>query len=235
MLQVVQRRLAEQLATSGDVLQAEQAQKAAEVHVKSLEEMGVAPQARAVTAPEAALVSRVDVSRGALVPAGSPLLELVPEGAIEIDLGIQPGDVDLLAPGLLIPLSAVSNERAGTVTGTLRLVSRRRNPDTGLFDVFVALPGDAGLFLNEFVSGSVPLHSKECLVVPRAAILPKEEGFVLFTVEEDVAKEHSVAVMLENDAFAGVSGDGLKEGDRVVVSGNYELRDGMAVKEQPAP
>jgi len=67
-------------------------------------------------------------------------------------------------------------------------------------------------------------------IVPRSAILPEEDHYVLFTVKDGRAREHTVRVDLENEKEVTVIANDLHTGEPVVTLGNYELKDGMAVK-----
>ena len=53
---------------------------------------------------------------------------------------------------------------------------------------------------------------------------------MLYTIRQGRAWKHEVDVGMENDQQVQVIGDGLQEGDEVVVEGNAELQDGMAVQ-----
>jgi len=68
------------------------------------------------------------------------------------------------------------------------------------------------------------------LIVPRSAVLPEEDHFILFTTKEGRAQEHQVHVGLQDQNETEVIADDLRPGDLVVTLGNYELKDGMTVK-----
>jgi hypothetical protein len=73
------------------------------------------------------------------------------------------------------------------------------------------------------------------LIVPRDAVLPEEGGeYVLYTVKDDHAVKRTVRVGLDDGRDVQVIGEDLKEGELVVVSGNYELEDQMSVKSREA-
>jgi multidrug efflux pump subunit AcrA (membrane-fusion protein) len=116
------------------------------------------------------------------------------------------------------------------VSGRIRLITRRVNPETRLVDVFVAPSMEGRLLLNEYVEGRIVIAGSDALVVPRASALPEAGQYVLYTVEKDRAVRHVVRLGLENTAEVQVTGDGLQEGQSVVVTGNSELHDGMAVR-----
>jgi multidrug efflux pump subunit AcrA (membrane-fusion protein) len=72
------------------------------------------------------------------------------------------------------------------------------------------------------------------MVVPRSAVLPEADHHVLFTVKADRAQQHIVQVRLANEKEVEVNGNDLVAGEPVVTLGNYELKDGMAVKVDPS-
>jgi intein/homing endonuclease len=52
----------------------------------------------------------------------------------------------------------------------------------------------------------------------------------MFTVKNDRAVKHSVQIGLENGKEVEVIGSDIEPGDPVVILGNYELKNDMAVK-----
>jgi multidrug efflux pump subunit AcrA (membrane-fusion protein) len=68
------------------------------------------------------------------------------------------------------------------------------------------------------------------MVVPSNAVLPEDDHYVLFIVQNGRALKRIVTPGLENHTRIEVAGKGLNLGDLVVDIGNYELEDGMAVQ-----
>ena len=89
--------------------------------------------------------------------------------------------------------------------------------------------------LNEYVRGEIVIAAEDSLVVPRAAVVPEEDHYVLYTVEQKRAVKHTVAVGIENNEQVQILDSDLHEGQAVVVSGNSELSEGMAVRSEPVP
>ena len=88
--------------------------------------------------------------------------------------------------------------------------------------------------LDGYVRGELMIAGADGLVVPRSAVLPDDEGFSMFTVDQGKAVEHKVSIAGEDDQSAEITGEGLAEGQAVVAVGNMELEDGMSVKVEPA-
>lgn len=217
------------LATNNQLLKAEQAFKQAELRLESLKQQGISDQ-KEIRANVTGLVNKVYVQEGAIVPAGNPLLEIVAQNRLEVRLGVEPGDIGRLASGRSVSLSFVNEPAQKGVTGKIRKISHAVNPTTRLMDVFVSLPGSAGFLLGEYVTGRIEAASSYGIVVPRSAVLPEEGNYVLYTVRNGRAVKHLVQVGLESSNEVQVSGGDLNPDDLVVVLGNYELEDGMAVK-----
>ena len=179
----------------------------------------------------AGVVSKVDVQPGQTVPAGGSLLEITAGNQVEISLNVDPDDVSYLKPGQAVQLNAVNDSSAAPIAGQIRTIVRRIDPATRLASVLVSMPPDAHWMLETFVRGQIVKNSEKALLVLRDAVLPDEGGeSVLFTVRDGHAVNHKVKLGLENDHDAQIVSDDVKEGDNVVVVGNYELEDGMAVK-----
>jgi membrane fusion protein, multidrug efflux system len=83
--------------------------------------------------------------------------------------------------------------------------------------------------LDSSVRAELVTNTKQALIVPRSAVLSEDNTYSLFTVKDDHAVKHVVILGLKNENEVEVTGDGLKDGDAVVVQGNMELEDGMSV------
>jgi hypothetical protein len=101
-----------------------------------------------------------------------------------------------------------------------------------LLSVLVRPDAESGLLLNELVQGRITVSSKRTLLAPRTAVLPEPEAdaFSLFTVVQGHAVRHRIRIGLENDSQVEIIALTVKEQDDIVVLGNYELQDGMAVE-----
>jgi multidrug efflux pump subunit AcrA (membrane-fusion protein) len=116
------------------------------------------------------------------------------------------------------------------VPGKIRKLSDSANATSHLVDVFVDLSSPGGFLLNEYVAGKITAASADGLLVPRSAVLPEQDHYVLFTIKDGHAQERAVQVVRENDKEVAVKGKNLHAGEPVVTVGNYELKDGMPVK-----
>jgi membrane fusion protein (multidrug efflux system) len=235
-LQLVQQRYDQKLATNSELFTAQNAVKSAQARLHSLEQGGAAgPHQLNVDA--AGIVSKVDVQAGQIVPVGGPLVEVADRKQIAVKLGVEPTDAAHLVAGQPVELLPVDVSATNPAAGKIRLVSQRVDPASRLVEVIVSPPEDSMLQLDSFVSGRITRSwsSAEGFVVPREAALPEDDGsYSLFTVKDGRAVKHSVKIGIESGQEVQVISDDLKEGDSVVIVGNHELDDGIAVQAEPA-
>lgn len=218
------------MATQGQVLQAEKALQAAQLNLKSLAQQG-AGRPRLIHAPAAGVVIQVMIQAGQLVPAGGPLVETISRNDLEVRLGLEKENVGQLRLGQPVRLWPINDGSAQGVSGTVRVITRQVDPQTRLVNVYVA-PEQAGegLWLNEYVKGRLTLASRQGLWVPPAAVLPRQDGsHEIFTVKDGRAVRCLVQVGLDNPDQVQIEGPGLAEGQPVIVVGNSQVGDGMAV------
>lgn len=230
-LAATQERYDLKLATSQDLLAAQQAEQDARLKDASLAARGVGGNGKIVAAA-AGVVSKLDLTAGALAPLGTALVAISTSGKLEVRLGVEAADVTSVAAGQTVTLES-ANRDLGKIASTVRSAGAALDPATGATDVRVPVPADAPLFLGEHVRASIELQKKDnALVAPRSAVLPDDDKQILFTVKDGKAVKHEVKLGLATDDLVEVSGTDLHPGDLAVTLGNYELEDGMAI--QPA-
>jgi membrane fusion protein (multidrug efflux system) len=234
-LQQTQQRFDLKLATNQELQQSQQGLQTARVKLDNLTQHGAGEKDKPITADAPGIVSKIDVQEGQIVPAGAPLLELVPQDRIEVKLGVEPADADNLKPGQPAELTPINTPSPAPIHGEIRLIAQRLNPDTRLIDVFVSLPRHHQLLLDTSIRGDITNQTTRAMIVPRQAVLPDDDGLTLFTVKNGHAVKHTVKTGLRNDKEVEVIADGLTAGDPVVIQGNLELEDGMSVSTETPP
>ncbi len=232
-LQYMQQRLDLQLATNDQLLTAKQAMEQARAKWESLRARG-SENPHLIRADAGSLISKVSVQAGAIVPAGNSMIEVVVQNRLAARLGIEPEDSGKVRPGQEVLLARVNATETRAILGKIRKLSDAANATSHLVDGFVDLPPSSGFLLNEYVAGKIKVASAEGLLVPRSAVLPEQDHYVLFTVKDGRAERHTVQVAMENENEVAVKGQDLYAGEPVVTLGNYELKDGMAVKADPS-
>ena len=228
-LRKVQERVDLKLATKGELLSAEEVFQQAGLRLKSLQQRGIGKE-KQVRSKGSGVIYKVHVEQGSVMPAGTPLVEIVPQDHIEVHLGVEQEDAGRLKKGQPVLLSLVNISQSSEVLGHIRTISRSINPVSRLVNIFVSLTSPDGFFLGGYVRGKIVIASKKTMVVPRSAVLPEDDHYVLFIVKNGRALKRIVKPGLENHTRIEVMGKDMNLGDLVVNLGNYELKDGMAVQ-----
>jgi len=232
-LAATQERFDLKLANSQDLLAAQQAEQDARLKVASLETRGLGGEGR-FTATAPGVVGKLDVSAGALVPAGTVLVSVSTNQGLEVRLGLEAGELASVRPGQTVQLQSANRRDAATVGSTIRAVGGAVDATTGAAEIRVPVPAGAPLLLGEHVKAAIVVLQREGLVAARSAVLPDNDRQILFTVKDGRAIRHEVKVGIVSGEGLELLGDGLQAGDAVVTLGNYELSDGMAVQ-MPEP
>lgn len=132
------------------------------------------------------------------------------------------------------PVSATAYDQAGDTkldTGTLLLINNQADPKSGTVQMKAVFPNArrqlwAGTFVNAEVTTSV---EKQALTIPTNALQINDKGqFVYVVGSDEKVSIRPVKVKQRTRGIALVS-DGLKDGETVVVQGQYRLKPGTLV------
>ena len=231
--QLLQERIRLKLAIQQELMTAQLRVEQAKIMLNNLTDRGIPMQpmgTRQIKAEHAGVIHLVSVQQGQIVPAGSPLLQLVDQNQWVVRLGVEPEDFYRLQPDQPVLLTPANKPVAQPVKGRIATITHQIDPVTRLLNVFVRPELNQQLLINDFVQAQIIVSSANTLVAPRQALLPDGNAYSLFTIEKGHAVKHQVQVGLENDTQVEVIANDLKNQDDIVVEGNYELEDGMAVE-----
>jgi len=226
-LDQMRNRLDLKLATNQELLAAERDWQTSQLQVENMNKMGI--YISKIKADLPGLVASVPTQEGLIVPAGSSLIDIAEQKYIEVKLNVEPSDASSIQMGQPVEISPVHEKEAKPVEGHVRLVTLSINPSSRMVNVFVRLPMETRLLLESFVRGRIVIGSKQALLVPRNAVLTDGDKYALFTVCDGHAAKHTVTIGWEDDKNTEIINKDIKEWMPVVVEGNYELKDGMAV------
>jgi len=228
-----QRLLNEQLATKAQVDAARKGLQDAGSTLQALEKRGLDVVQETLRAPMEGIITRLDVSQGQRVQADTTAMLIAAEKRLIARLGVEPEDLTDVHTGAAVTVTPVFMPGVSIET-TVREVHAMIDPNTQLVEVLAAIPEQQveHLVLGSRIRGSIQLASSTSLAVPRSAVLSEGDNAYLFVVEDGRARRVAVRTAGEQGDVVAVAGS-LSAGDKVVVTGNYELADGMAVREAP--
>ncbi len=157
----------------------------------------------------------------------SGVLTLMDFSQVKIEIDVSHTDIGRIQKGqsALLQVTALPDE---TYKGRVALVNLTADPLTKKFKVEVRV-NNPGLVLRPNTFGEVTLEistHEEALTIPQTAIL---EGRYVFLARENTAERRDITIGLQNTELVEVV-SGLREGELVIVEGNYGLEDGTEIE-----
>lgn len=211
--------------------QAQIAAKDAQAALQALKKVGSQKQEETVNALVSGTVTAVSVSEGDHIQQNAKILSLSPGSSLAVLLGVEPAEAVKVQRGMSVTLSpATALDK--TISGKVSAVNAVLDQQTRLVDVLVDIEPGAGdpQPIGTYMRGEITLKREQTLAVPRSAILYDKKGAYIFVVNQGRAHRLTIVPGLESGDLVAVKG-AVKSGDSIVIQGNYELTDGMRVKE----
>jgi membrane fusion protein (multidrug efflux system) len=188
------------------------------------EQVMTAPWGGVIASKNAEVGDVINPMMGGLGAAAGGVLTLVDYAQVKIVVEVTPNDIARLAHGQ----KAVVKAGQAEATGKVSVVSLTADPASKKFRIEI-LADNPGLVLRPGTFGSVvfEVNSHEnALAVSQMAVL--SDSFV-YVVENGKAVKRTVSLGLKNTTMIEIL-EGLKEGDQVIVEGNYGLVEGTPVE-----
>ena len=228
-LQRLEQLQGQQLATTSQVDAARKALADAQAQLAAARAQGLGGGRATQTAPFDGLVTAVQTQAGAQLAAGSAALLLAPANRLQATVGVLPEQARLLRPGMTAQVQAVFDPDQ-TAQATVLNVAGLIDPATGRVNVTLALPAQPWLLPGLAVQALLPLRTWSGWVVPRNAVLRDAHGQAyVFQDDHGRARRVKVSVEIDQAESSGVVGP-LDPALPLVVLGNYELENGMALR-----
>jgi membrane fusion protein (multidrug efflux system) len=194
-----------------------------------------------VKAPISGLVGERNYDEGDMANPAMPLVRIVQMERVKIVFQAAEQDLGRLAAGQEVEIRVKSHPDK-TFQGRIRKVSPVLDPMTRMARVEVLAP-NPGLSLKPGMFAEIEVRIgvlKKALTVPRYAAIENTsmetrggrdivvKKYFVFTVDSGKAIQRPIEVDYVNEVNIAVR-SGLQAGDTIVVSGQNNLRDGMAV------
>ncbi|MFC4707722.1 efflux RND transporter periplasmic adaptor subunit [Paraburkholderia caffeinitolerans] len=229
------------LATQSQLASAQKALDDAQQALAAQSAAGVAAGAKTLAAPVAGVVSQLSAAPGDQIQAGAALAQLAGANAASahaanVSLGVEPADAATIRAGdrvVLHPLSAP--QQSMQAQGQVAMVGAAVDAQSQLVNVGASVPLAGTAFLpGTRVRAEIDTQTGTWWEVPRAAVLQDAKGQYVYQVMPG-NKAHRVAVTVKVEHGGSYGVDGALDAARgLVVSGNYELEEGMAVRSAKA-
>jgi RND family efflux transporter MFP subunit len=222
--------LAQHLATNAQIAAAQKAVEDAIAAVETQRKLGNDQKTEVITAPFNGYVTALTVALGDRVQPNTTVLKLAPADRVQVTVGLQPEDAARVQIGMaaeVVPVFTPDSRLSGVVRGATGTI----NPATKRVDFWVELvAAEQELVPGTVVSVEIVIEQHTGWVVPRDAVLRDGKGDYIFQVTGSKAERVPVKTGIETDKFTEIVGP-IDMKHAIVTVGNYELQDGMAVRE----
>jgi membrane fusion protein, multidrug efflux system len=162
---------------------------------------------------------------GVRIDQGQPLLKIMQYDKLLMDVKLPEKHLPEVTMNQMVQI-ANYNVARDTIYGRISQISPVINADTRTFQSVLEIKNDKrllrpGMFIKAFI-----LSEKRdgTIVIPKEAVISRQDGKVVFTVENGIATEKKITTGLENMEVIEVV-SGLKINDRLVISGFETLRN----------
>lgn len=208
-------------------------------------EAGLALSDTALVAPMSGVILRRNIERGDLGAPGAVAFVLADTRAVKVTFGAPDTMIGALETGSAIAVTTESLPER-TFRGTVARVAPAADPKTRNFDVEIRIenaddalkPGMVASIEVEYggrpariPTGVSPGGTAAVLAIPLDAVIrdPKSPGYAVYVVEDGKAKSRPVDLGEPMGNLVALRG-GLRDGEKVVVSGPALLVDGQPVR-----
>lgn len=225
------RLVAEHLATLQQLADAEKSESDARSTLQALEAVG-AGGPRFIRAPFRAIVTTIATSPGSIVAEGAALLDLAAPQDLVLNVGVVPAQAAAIHVNDKVGVLLMGAQRP--LPGKVLLCGAIAEADTGLVPVAISLP-PTGFMPGEMAQAAITTGEIHGYLVPHEAILVNDGGEP-YVVQASGGVAHKVPVrVLDAHGDQDVISGRLDPHAALVLSGNYQLDDGMKVRLSDAP
>ncbi len=227
LVQRTRRMQSQQLADTQQLAEAEKSESDAQAQLEAYRQRG-ADGPHVLRAPYRATVTDLAAVPGALVSEGAPLLVLArPEGLV-LKVSLRAKQANAVKPNDKAVITPIGEH--ATYPGKVLLRAAMVDAANGLVPIQIELPAGR-LVPGQAAEASITTGEISGYVVPHAAILVDEQGRP-YVVQARAMRARLVHVsVLGSHANRNViSGAGLNASEPLVLSGNYQLQDGMRLR-----
>lgn len=197
-----------------------------------------------VYAPFDGVIGISNVKTGAAVTAGQTLLNTVStDGDLAVDFNIEQKDIFRFTTMMNEKIKAADSTFtlafAGELypyPGTLVLIDRAVNPQTGTIKARLSFPNSKNL-LKAGMNGTVRIKNgtaAQSIVIPYKAVVEQLGEYFVYVPGDSNKVTQRKVVLGKNMGADIIIKEGLQAGDKVVTEGVQNLREGVKVNIAPA-
>ncbi|MFO8027500.1 MAG: efflux RND transporter periplasmic adaptor subunit [Opitutales bacterium] len=183
-----------------------------------------------ITAPFNGVITEVHVRPGDLAVPRSPLVGMYDPASLVVRFSVPEKHSSAMRQGLELTVT-LDSQPGQTFSGRVSRVYPQLNSPLRTRTVEAGVEEEADLMPNQFARLTLNVES-----VPNAIMIPREavvetggKRIVAFVVSDGRAERRTIELGVERERVVQVT-NGIDEGDRVIVAGNENLKDGASVR-----
>jgi len=206
-------------ALLAQIRQAEAALRLAQIHLKNT----------TIRAPISGIISKRFLDQGSFVSTTTPIVRIVAMDRIKVLVQVVENELAQLKVGAKAEIY-VDAYRKQVFRGGLSCISPTVDPESRMADIEIQVDNkDHRLKPGMFARASLIVQRRDnVLLLPKDSLLRESGPARVFVHDKGRASLREVMLGLEGEQYVEVL-TGLRDGDEVIVAGQYELRDGMPV------
>ena len=206
-------------ALLAQIRQAEAALKLAVINLKNA----------TIRSPISGIISQRFLDRGGFVTTNTPLIRIVAMDIVKVVVHVVESELAQFRAGAIAEIR-VDTYPDELFRGSVVRISPTVDPESRTADVEIQLDNkDHRLKPGMFARVSLVMQRREGILLLTKDSLLRESGTTgVFVHDSGRALLREVRLGLEGEQYVEIL-TGLREGDEVIVAGQYELRDGMPV------
>jgi membrane fusion protein, multidrug efflux system len=163
---------------------------------------------------------------GVRIDQGQPLLKIMQYDKLLMDVKLPEKHLPQITMDQVVQIANYNVAGKDTIYGRISQISPIINADTRTFQSVLEIKNEKrmlrpGMFIKAFILSE---KRDSTIVIPKETVISRQDGKVVFTVENGIATEKKITTGLENMEVIEVV-SGLKINDRLVVAGFETLRN----------
>lgn len=179
-----------------------------------------------VRAPISGYIAGRNANKGQMVAQGVEVFSIKATELVEAKINVTEAVISKISLGTKATIG-VKAANAENIEGSVTTLSPTKNAQTGMYQVGITIDNFDGI-LKDGMFADVKLAlsvSEKALVIPSEAVLEDEDGKkYVFVADKNTAKRTNIETGIITDEYTQIV-KGVKEGDKVVVSGQDYLSE----------
>ena len=180
-----------------------------------------------IKAPIAGKVAAINVAKGDMATPQSPVGQMVSTEGMIIQLNITETSLKLFSEGKELEVTVPSINQ--TYKGKVTFVAPAANPQTLSFPVEISVENPKEQMKSGMlVEVKIITSEQDEIVIPTRAIIGSGEEAHVYVVKDGKAEKRSITIK-ELQTEETLIQSGLKEGESLIIKGQYYVEDGAAI------